>query len=452
MRPVQPIGENAALSLVAVLTPELKERSDYLELPFQVPRGTRRIEISYRYPGQRVPGSGNEVDLGLSDPRGSSFPDFPGFRGWSGNARDRAVLTEATATPGYLAGPITAGTWRVLLGLYKVREQGCEVQVEVRMSHREGALPQPAPGPARVLARPGGHAWYRGDLHTHSHHSDAPGSLEDLVEAGLAAGLDFLAVTDHNTTSHLRYLPALAALLVLIPGEEVTSYYGHLNVWGNSHPLDFRCRFPDQMRQVIDAAHRAGALVSASHPAAPGMGWTFGEEQPLDCIEVFHGPSGELNANSLELWEDLLRRGRKVVAVGGSDFHCGKQGEGDRLGQPTVWVKATSRSVAGVLEGVKAGRVTLTCAGGPWLEFWVESAAGRWEPGDGVPPGPVRARCAVKRGNGLRLRLLSALGDVQVGDEIDLAEHRYLRAELRRPGSAGFPVVAMTNPIWGAGS
>src|SRR5437867_67863 len=43
--------------------------------------------------------------------------------------------------------------------------------------------------------------WYRGDLHSHSVHSDGSNTVAEMAEAASAIGLDFLAPTDHNTIS-----------------------------------------------------------------------------------------------------------------------------------------------------------------------------------------------------------------------------------------------------------
>jgi predicted metal-dependent phosphoesterase TrpH len=42
----------------------------------------------------------------------------------------------------------------------------------------------------------------KGDLHCHTLHSDGENSVEDIVRHAVGLGLDYLAVTDHNTTTH----------------------------------------------------------------------------------------------------------------------------------------------------------------------------------------------------------------------------------------------------------
>ncbi len=56
-------------------------------------------------------------------------------------------------------------------------------------------------------------------------------------------GLDFIAVTDHNTISQydaLRELQPYFDQLLFIPGREVTTFQGHANVFGITRFVDYR--------------------------------------------------------------------------------------------------------------------------------------------------------------------------------------------------------------------
>src|ERR1700758_3334224 len=81
-------------------------------LPIEVPAGAAALRVTLSFPRD----SGAVLDLGCFDPAG--------FRGWSGGARDSFVITEFGATPGYLAGPVTAGLWQVVIGLHLVPTSG----------------------------------------------------------------------------------------------------------------------------------------------------------------------------------------------------------------------------------------------------------------------------------------------------------------------------------------
>jgi 3',5'-nucleoside bisphosphate phosphatase len=64
------------------------------------------------------------------------------------------------------------------------------------------------------------------DLHTHSTASDGTTSPADLVTAAAAAGLDVVALTDHDTTAGwAEATAALPAGLTLVPGAELSCEY-----------------------------------------------------------------------------------------------------------------------------------------------------------------------------------------------------------------------------------
>ncbi len=73
--------------------------------------------------------------------------------------------------------------------------------------------------------------WYRGDFHVHSNFSDGLVPIDLLIETAISEGLDFFALTDHNTVEHLRELRPRPGILI-IPGFEVTLLIGHFNVLG----------------------------------------------------------------------------------------------------------------------------------------------------------------------------------------------------------------------------
>ena len=76
-------------------------------VPFDVPAGTQRIDVSTSHDPFSLLGIGrNVLDLGIFGPAGHELGNAEGFRGWSGGARAGFMLSAVNATPGYLAGPI----------------------------------------------------------------------------------------------------------------------------------------------------------------------------------------------------------------------------------------------------------------------------------------------------------------------------------------------------------
>ncbi len=358
--------------LTGTLYPATPEEP-YAYLPFELPEGTRRLSLHFAHD------EGNVIDLGVLDPRsaGQRYPATQGFRGWSGGARDSFFVSETEATPGYLAGDLPPGRWFVMLGLHEVRPQGCyyriEITFEVGLHEVTQAVETFIHSPRHSCA-----GWYRGDLHTHTHHSDAKGSPSDLVRAAEARGLEVLAITDHNTVSHHQTLARLETPLLLIPGQEVTTSRGHANVWGETGWIDFRLTQDADLPKLVRHVHDKGGLFSINHPKDTGHDWHFPIPEHFDALEVWQSAWAYRNWESVALADRLLRAGRRFTFVGGSDRHQPGWPDTDPLflqvGTPTTWLYLTEWTVAGVLAALRNGRTYLSeSPTGPRLEFEVAS-------------------------------------------------------------------------------
>jgi PHP domain len=430
-------------------------------------------------------GPGNVVDIGIFDSRGYDFLDPSGFRGWSGSSRPEFFLACDDATPGYIRGPLFPGEWNIILGVDRVEPEGARYEVAVTVDEEHAAGSQepenasPSARPEALAGRAGhrapntvGSRWLKGDLHCHTLHSDGLNSVEEIVRNAVDMGLDFLAVTDHNTNTHHEELDRLSHLpIVLIPGEEVTTYWGHANMWGLREWIDFRCADEDSIQAVRKYVLRKGGMISVNHPKCVGPPWLFRGWDGYPAMEVWQAPWRFYNWESLERWDALLRKGERVVAVGGSDTHSIPPAEPRHphgLANPTTWVYA-ERTEGSVLDGIRAGHVYLTDAPNDTQLILTADTDGdgRFETlmGDTITPPadgrPVRFRIDVRGGLDRRLWLIAdgAPIDIRPIDKmetardftLDISRHRFIRAELRGP--RGRPersevIWAMTNPIW----
>jgi predicted metal-dependent phosphoesterase TrpH len=421
--------------LEGVLPPDPRE--PVASLPFEVSHGCTRIEVRYEHQ------AGHILDLGLLDPHATPFPSEGGFRGWSGSARQRIFVAQREATPGYLAGALPAGRWQVLLGRAKVEASGCRYRVEVRCEYGkfESELPPYRPAVAPHIVIPDDAPWLPGDLQSHTEHSDAQGSIAELLAAGAARGLSFLAVTDHNTVSPHRPLADFAAGPVLpIPGMELTTYHGHANIWGATGWVDFRVRDAADLDWVVARVHALGGLMSINHPKRQpgciGCDWSYPVPAGIDAFEVWQGPWWLRNWESLARYDELLRAGRRLSLVGGSDRHQPAGIEHDhemfRVGSPTTFLQLPERSLAAVLAALKCGR-TAVSEGPTGPQVTLARDPERW--GEGL----VR----VAGGTGERLRFIGDRGvlDEEVLDGRGIFRYRlpseghFLRCEVVAEGS-----------------
>lgn len=122
------------------------------------------------------------------------------------------------------------------------------------------------------------------DLHTHSNISDGTGTPAELVAESAAAGLDVVALTDHDSTA--GWAPAAASLpggLTLLPGLELSCrWYGAERPIG-LHLLGYLVdpEHPElaaELRRIRDArAHRAERIVGLLR--ADGIDVTWQEVQ-----------------------------------------------------------------------------------------------------------------------------------------------------------------------------
>jgi len=467
------------------VTAEEVRRSPYLYLPVPVPPRASRLHLAYSYSEPVTApfgmGPGNTVDIGIFDPRGREFLDAAGFRGWSGASKREFFIAPQEATPGYIRGPLYPGDWHVVLGVERVNPEGVRYEVSVNLTLDERDPPpadEPAsaadPPPARSgRARSGGPArWLKGDLHCHTIHSDGLNTVDELVANAIERGLDFLAVTDHNTNTHHEDLSRLSHLpITLIPGEEVTTYWGHANMWGLREWIDFRCADSASMQAVQRFVLQKGGLISVNHPKSIGPPWLFEGWSGYPCMEVWQAPWRFYNWESLERWDGMLVAGERVVAVGGSDVHSippkpPRHPHG--LANPCTWVYAEDASEDGILEGIRRGHVFISDdPNGAQLTLTADAKHdGRFQAmmGDTIEltgDRPLTFRAWTNGGMDRRLWLIAdglPLAVIPLDRpeaehvfSLDVSGRSYVRAELRgfrgRP-ERGEVVWAMTNPIW----
>jgi len=320
-------------------------------LPVDVPPGASGLRIELEYDR-----SAGTLDLGCMG--------AAGFRGWSGGARRSFVITAGQATPGYLPGELEPGTWRVMIGLYQVPVEGIDYRVTAEVAGPGGhlalepsAIPLPPltqRPPRRDLPASAGRRWLAGDLHTHTIHSDGAMTVPELARFAAGQGLDFIAITDHNTISHHAELPAAAAAhqIILLPGQELTTIAGHAGAIGDVGWIDFR----ETADSWLDATERRDGLLSVNHPIGGHVSWTIPMTRRPPLIEVWHWSWLDPRwTNSLAWW---LAWDPAAIPVGGSDWH--RTGSDAPPGSPTTWIEAAAADPEALLAGLRAGRTAVS--------------------------------------------------------------------------------------------
>lgn len=447
-----------------------------IDLPFRVPEGCGRLEIDFEYSPYQVGDFHNLVTLTLFDPAG-----FRGA-GHRGGARQQVVLAPDLATPGYFPGPVPGGEWVVTLDTHLIMPGApLTYRLTVRVSAGAGDETPRPPRPAPDVP-PRGPGWYRGDLHTHTHHSDADDfPVEALAATARAVGLDFVFLTDHNTTSGLPAMDALSSPeLLTCGGIELTTFWGHALILGQRAWADWRVKpCTRAVAHLAAEAYARGKLFVIAHPQSDGdpgctgCTWRFGDMMPDNArvVEVWNGPwNGDSNNEAaLSLWYDWLNQGYRLVATAGTDYHGESltlEDGGDKpagtlsgawatVGFSVVYAEALTE--AALLAAIGAGHCYLSA--GPVLSLEAEDGhGGTWMIGDVLPEsvdGPVTfstswAACppgAVVRlvANGRPFEVRPAEGAGRLVLQLTTDDADWLVVEVR---DALGQMLSITNPIY----
>lgn len=441
------------------------QEKSYLLLPFAVPARTgdpgttdvTRIEVGYGWtdhnPLPTNPVTQTVFDLGLWDEAGTTGTNA--FRGWSGSRLgklpDTIHVAAASASRGYTPGAIKPGTWHVELGVAALNPAGATWHVEISCHTEPPVADAPASDPVDTThiakGQPG---WYHADFHMHGYHSHANGpTWEAFIAQARTAGLDILMVTEYVVGTHWHELGATQEAnpdLLLWPGREIITYFGHANTFGET-PSTLEYRHGHQgisLRGIQKDAVADGALFGINHPTTfPGpvfsnlcrgcefelddeVDWT-----QVDTIEVINAQvlarssdvgipdfSGQSAQNpfiqtAIDYWEDKLLQGYRITAVSGSDSKGQERGDEflrKGYGASATAIYAADLSRAAVTEAIRAGRAYIKArgvTGSPELEMTVTGSNGETGTfGDTLQSELATLEITVRNGLGQRLHLI----------------------------------------------
>jgi hypothetical protein len=334
-----------------------------------------------------------------------------------------------------------------------------------------------------------------GVVHVHTTLSDGGGTPEEVIASARAAGLDYVAITDHNNVDALPERGYRGGVLVLV-GTELSTTAGH--ILGLGVERDPAYRFSGGALDGLEDIRDLGGFSFAAHPFSvrSDLRWTGWDLPGPWGIELINGDSEwrragprllltvglyRLNARyallqtlnsadeALGRWDALLER-RDAVGLYGADAHS-------RLPLTKRWALRYpsyealfslarnhlvldrplcgdfSTDRAAVLGALRQGRFYLgidALAPADGFSFTVESGAGeRWTMGESLTPrDDLRARVGGRVPRGARVRLLRdgrlLAEDVEALD-VPVPGPGVYRAEVRVDG---WPVPwVIANPI-----
>ncbi|MDD4079909.1 MAG: CehA/McbA family metallohydrolase [Eubacteriales bacterium] len=420
-----------------LVTPQ--EERQYLRIPFEMGLHTASLTITYDYtrhrefpggPGITLRGELNIIDLALEAPDGTLV-------GASGSERREITIHENCATPGYIGFPLHAGTWRIVLGAYKVHEDGCPVSISITQTPKEPVL-------------------LKGDCHTHTVHSDGWYTVEEAIARARQDRLDFLFITDHNSMASNTFIRSFPDIAVL-PGVEVTYYGGHYNLFGVSRPIKtYTANTPEEVLAIMREGRANGALISINHPCDGNCPWTFGLGNAVsyDMMEIWNGAHTPDNQKAIDLWHGQLCQGQIRPVIGGSDSHHAQLFR--NYATPATFLYAKSNGKSDILDAMKSGHAFIGMSvDAPHISLEMGEA----RMGDIYMGGQAPLRLRI---GGLlqedEVLLMNQTGRVfsdkpgkcfKYEAEVDVSGSLFVRAEVRRALPGGFrTLTSISNPIY----
>jgi hypothetical protein len=232
---------------------------------------------------------------------------------------DRKGQLEAPIAPGKYVFTVSAG------GGFLAQKQ--QVALTVSPGKTQAAAVAVTP-----LFDPSARHWFSADLHHHADQAEAVTPPADLARSQLAAGLNLLFVSDHDSTVNHGVLQAIAEQrgMAFIPGIELSASWGHFN----AYPLVLNQKLTIDtatatIDEILQEARRQGAIVvQVNHPfiaygyfTSVGAGVAPGGFNPaFDLIEI-NAQAPADDAKVLRALWNFWNAGHRYYLGGGTDTH-----------------------------------------------------------------------------------------------------------------------------------
>ena len=303
--------------------------------------------------------------------------------------------------------------------------------------------------------------WYRGDLHAHTQLSDGHNTMAEAVALIEQQQLDFIFLTEHNL-SH-TFLPVSDRTL-FVPGIEVTTEAGHLNVHGLSGALTIQAQDFSSNR-LIEAGLALGkhGHIALNHPLMKPWHWQYPllPLSQIHSLEVCCDPTWHTSSKAadqaLAAMTALWNGGRRIFGVGGSDCHLRPDERNPAATEPSIYGDPTTcvfcdhgLNGEALIQNLRRGRVYIerSCK----LQFSINE--GRVYPGDDVGGTILNYKLSV--GNpqrGYRAEFVAdgdiiarmSLGSKAAGRQVDMSRYRWLRIDIRRENGE---FEGLINPVY----
>ncbi len=216
---------------------------------------------------------------------------------------------------------------------------------------------------------PAAQGWYSADLHHHADQAEAVTPPLDLARSQLAAGLDLLFVSDHDSAANHLELQSIADRrgVPFIPAVELSPSWGHFNAYpwssGQRPALDTGVATVDEL--LAEARRRGASIVQVNHPLIPygyltsvAAGVAPGGFNPgFDLLEINAAAPADDDRVLHVLW-DFWNAGHRYYLAAGTDTHDVWKSES---GEVRTYAHVDgSLGAAAFAESLKAGHAYVT--------------------------------------------------------------------------------------------
>ncbi len=311
----------------------------------------------------------NLLNFSLYDPEGNFIgrwdsPQY--FNQWMTIGRE--------TSRGFLVRPLVPGQWTLELEVHALLSEKVVATLDFSLDTRTKKQ------------------WFAGEMHSHTNNSDGKARLSEVISKLNDMELDFLVLSDHNTTAAYPDIPKEGPPLI-IPGLEWTTFYGHGVALGIKEYIDWRTAGrADDLSAKISAVRRQGGLFSVAHPftvgdpVCTGCEWEYSNLDPahIDTLEIWSGSwrQGAVpNWRAIAWWDQLLDQGYRITGVAARDMH--QLGQFDLDDAANTYVRAYNCTQLEILAGLKRGDVQVSL--GPLLAVTLLADGKEYALGDTVP-------------------------------------------------------------------